>query len=365
MQYCALSSLTLKRGVAVRWSLRAVFVLEGVETRGGVLTVKTLHFKANDITRTQGHNAVKACAYRCGENLTDTKTGETHRYAGRKGVLRTGIFASDAAPDWLHDDNQKRVWQRFGQEIERVEDTHNKRATALLTIDWHAAAPRELSLAQNWKLACTVARLFTDRGLAVAVAFHETDASDGGKNPHFHFFVPQRKTDKDGFLKRHYEFTGNPNAIRQAHKQLRQEYYALVNAALSDAGIDGITYDPEKQEGKEPTRHKGKAATAIERKAKRERWAAMEAFLRPALVSLQETGETYQEGLGAGWWERRQDAAFWEEEETAPLLPPVPSSPPAPEPLPVPPVSVPAPAAPALSSWQDRAARSPPSIPSR
>ena len=85
----------------------------------------------------------------------------------------------------------------------------------------------------------------------------------------------------------------------------------------------------------------------------------MEAFLRPALVSLLETGETYQEGLGAGWWERRQDAAFWEEEEKALLLPPVP------EPLPVPPMSVPAPAAPAPSSWQDRASRSPPSVPSR
>ena len=39
--------------------------------------------------------------------------------------------------------------------------------------------------------------------------------------------------------------------------------------ALADAGIEGITYDPEKQEGKEPARHKGKVGTAIERKAKR------------------------------------------------------------------------------------------------
>ena len=85
----------------------------------------------------------------------------------------------------------------------------------------------------------------------------------------------------------------------------------------------------------------------------------MEAFLRPALVSLQETGETYQEGLGVGWWERRQAAALWEEEPEPPPVPPKP----APARWAVP-VAVSPPAAPA-STWQDRAARSPPSIPSR
>ena len=229
------------------------------------MRTKTLHFKVNDISRTQGHNAVAACAYRVGLNLTDTKTGEVHRYASRGGVLETGLFAPMDCPAWMQDDNQKRVWQRLGNEIERVEDGHNKRASALLAIDWQAAAPRELTHLQNWQLACSFAAKLNERGLPVAVAFHETNASDGGKNPHFHFLVPQRQTDALGFKKRHQEFTGNPNQVGMAHKQLRREYFALVNAALSDAGVTGIYYDPEKQ-AQEPGVHKGKAVVALERK---------------------------------------------------------------------------------------------------
>jgi hypothetical protein len=273
---------------------------------------KTLHFKINPISRNKARpdNAVKACAYRCGQNLRDVKTGKLHRYARRGGVIQTGIFAAEVAPGWMQDDDQKRAWGRFGNEIEAIEDRHNRRDAAQLAKDFHAAAPREITLAQAWeKIAVPFARKLTDRGLTVAVALHETDASDGGKNPHFHFLVGMRQTTENGFSRRKERWLdsreGVPNPELMA---LRREYFALVNDALADAGVTEIYYDPEKQEDKTPGKHKGKVAWALERKETERRlqaeYRAMDALLLPAIRGIEQRGEAPQSGMGNSRWER-------------------------------------------------------------
>jgi hypothetical protein len=296
-----------------------------MEKHAGGVMAKTLHFRINTVSRNKvtPDNAVAACAYRVGLNLTDGKTGETHYYAKRGGVIRTAIFAPGAAPGWMLDEDQARAWERFGNEIEAVEDGHNRRASAMLAKDFHAAAPRELTHAQDWQVAERFARKLNERGLAVAVALHETDASDGGKNPHFHFLVGMRRTDKNGFsTKKERWLDSKPGTPNPEIMALRRAYFQAVNDALTDAGVTGIAYDPEKQPDTLPGKHKGKAAVAVERKeaerVKQARWSSVEAFLRPALASLQDGGETYQEGIGAEWWERAQ-AAMPQGELHAPL----------------------------------------------
>ena len=130
----------------------------------------------------------------------------------------------------MADDNQKRVWQRFGQEIERVEDSHNRRASAMLMKDFVGAAPRELTLKQAWdKIGEPFSRKLNERGLAVAIALHETDASDGGKNPHFHFLVGMRRTDKAGFSRTKERWLDSREGVPNPELMtLRREYFALV-----------------------------------------------------------------------------------------------------------------------------------------
>jgi len=246
---------------------------------------------------------VKACAYRSGLNLTDAKTGEVHRYAGRSGVIQTAIFAPGTAPGWMQDDDQARAWERFGNEIEAVEDGHNRRASALLAKDFPAAAPRELTAAQNWAVAEQFARKLNARGLAVAVAFHETDASDGGKNPHFHFLVPMRRVARNGFESKRYRTLDAPGKGKDNPElmALRREYFALVNDALTDAGVTGVYYDPEKQEDRTPQKHKGKVAWALERKETdrglQAEYRAMDALLFPAIQGIEQRGELRQIGM--------------------------------------------------------------------
>lgn len=227
------------------------------------MAVKTLHFGVAILSRnkTRPDNAVAACAYRSGQNLHDEKLNKTHSYSNRKGVIEAQIFAPENAPDWMNHNN----WSQFGNAIEKAEDGHNRRNSALLAKDFQVAAPRELSREENWELAQTFAHKINERGLSVAVAFHEEKASDGGENPHFHFLVPMREVHAEGFGKRYRKFDGVKSGQDTEIMKLRREYYACVNEALEGAGIKGVRYDAEKQEGIKPKAHKGKQATALEK----------------------------------------------------------------------------------------------------
>lgn len=227
------------------------------------MTGKTLHFGVTIISRNKERpdNAVAACAYRSGQKLHDEKQEIKHNYANRHGILAAEIFAPELSPEWMKQND----WERFGNEIEKAEDKHNRHATALLAKDFQVAAPRELTDEQNWQLAQDFAAKFNERGLAVAVAFHKSQASDGGDNPHFHFLVPMREVNEQGFGRRYRKLDGVKGGKDTEIMKLRREYYACVNGALSDAGIRNITYDAEKQEGVKPKAHLGKHATQLER----------------------------------------------------------------------------------------------------
>lgn len=227
------------------------------------MAVKTLHFGVAILSRnkTRPDNAVAACAYRCGQNLHDEKLDKTHSYSNRKGVIEAQIFAPENAPEWMNHNN----WSQFGNEIEKAEDGHNRRNSALLAKDFQVAAPRELSREENWELAQTFAHKINERGLSVAVAFHEEKASDGGENPHFHFLVPMREVHAEGFGKRYRKFDGVKSGQDTEIMKLRREYYVCVNDALEKAGVNDVRYDAEKQEGIKPKAHKGKQANALEK----------------------------------------------------------------------------------------------------
>ena len=226
---------------------------------------RTLHFRVQQISRNKARpdNAVAACAYRAGRDLHCEKESQSYHYGNRKGVVNAGIFVPADAPEWMRNHD----FERFGNEIEAVEDGHNRWATAVLAKDFQAAAPRELSHQENWELGKAFAGKLNERGYAVLTAYHCDKASDGGQNPHFHFMLPTRKVDELGFSKKKSrDLDVAKGAVNQQMIQLRRDYYALVNQALAKKGIDSVYYDPEKQEGKKPKRHLGKDATAMEEK---------------------------------------------------------------------------------------------------
>lgn len=228
---------------------------------------KQLHFGLVQLSRSKERpdNAVAALAYRSGQNLYDDKLGKTHCYQSRDGVINFALFAPENAPDWMHNPDQKQAWQELGNQIEAKEDSHKRKAQARLGNDFQAALPRELSDEQNWQVAQNFARKLNDRGLAAAIAFHKPVASDGLPNPHLHVFVPLRNVSEKGFGQRYDQFDTRKGSKNAALKKLRQEYFACVNEAIKEAGIEGVYFDPEKQQGQSEI-HYGKNAWQLKEK---------------------------------------------------------------------------------------------------
>jgi len=56
------------------------------------------HCSLKVFSRSEGHSAVAAAAYRSGSILRDERAGKTHRYQNRSGVADTFILAPPFAP---------------------------------------------------------------------------------------------------------------------------------------------------------------------------------------------------------------------------------------------------------------------------
>lgn len=137
-------------------------------------------------TRTKGHSAVAAAAYRSASRLTDERTGEVHDYTKRKDVVYTKIMLPIGADKALL--AREHLWN-LAEAAERRKDSQVSKDIIL-------ALPRELDLDQQIALACQFADdHFVSQGLAVDVAIH--DHGDG--NPHAHLLLTTRRVVGDRF----------------------------------------------------------------------------------------------------------------------------------------------------------------------
>ncbi|MFO3141582.1 Ti-type conjugative transfer relaxase TraA [Legionella pneumophila serogroup 1] len=139
-------------------------------------------------TRSKGHSAVAAAAYRSGAQLYDDRIGRTYDFSKRADVVFSEILLPEGANDLFLDRNH--LWN----EIERVENRSNSQ----LCKDFVLALPRELSLVQQIELAKRFARTyFVEKGLPADMAIH--DHGDG--NPHAHILIPTRRLESNRFSK--------------------------------------------------------------------------------------------------------------------------------------------------------------------
>ncbi len=139
-------------------------------------------------SRSKGHSAVAAAAYRSGSRIYDDRIGKTYDFSHRNDVLYSEILL----PDGSHDSFLER--DHFWNEVERAEN----RRDAQLCKDFVLALPRELDLVQQIELARRFANThFVSNGLPADVAIH--DHGDG--NPHAHILVTTRRLEGHQFSK--------------------------------------------------------------------------------------------------------------------------------------------------------------------
>lgn len=140
------------------------------------------------ISRSRGHSAVAAAAYRSCSELTDTRTQEYHDYRPKgHQLLHSEILLPDEAHDSLrHRDN---LWNL----VEKAES----RKDAQLAKDVILALPNNQEMTNEQRVALAKEFAYThfvSKGLAVDLNIHNDD-----KNPHAHLLITTRRVEGEGF----------------------------------------------------------------------------------------------------------------------------------------------------------------------
>ena len=213
-------------------------------------------FSAGVIARGRGHSSTAAAAYRAGERITDERTGQTHDYTRRTGVLWTGIYAPKDAPEWAQD--RARLWNAVEQ--------GEKRKDARTAREFIVCIPHELDVEQGRRLLGDFLREnFARKGFVADAAIHGPGRGGDERNVHAHFLVTTRQVERGRFVEKK-DRTQNEKATLAGW---RENWAKLANRHLERAGFPG-TLDHRSYEDRgidrTPGRHAGKAAWNMERR---------------------------------------------------------------------------------------------------
>jgi hypothetical protein len=213
------------------------------------------HLSVTQIKRSKGQSAVAAAAYRAGEKLHDERLDQIQDYTRKRGVVQSRIITLDNAPDWTR--NRAELWNK----AEAAERQYNGQPAREIRL----ALPDELTDEQRADLVFDyVNDTFVSRGMIADVSIHRPDRHGDERNHHAHILLTMRELDGNEFAKtKQREWNKSELA-----EDWREKWADYQNDALEDAGFDvRVDHRTLKAQGidRDPTRHMGKEASAMER----------------------------------------------------------------------------------------------------
>lgn len=229
------------------------------------------HLSTKTISRKLGRTATASAAYRAGEKIHCERTGETHDYTRKSGVMASSAF--------LFDGDKKIVLDR--QDLWNVAEKSEKRKDARTAREIVVNLPHELTPDQRQHLVDDFTKsLAKGLGVAIDYAIHEPNRKGDDRNYHAHIMMTTRTASlENGALvlgaKSNIELEnkalkakGLPSTQAQI-TDIRKDWADYTNHHLRKAGLD-ITIDhrSHKERGLEiaPTIKLGVAVTAMERR---------------------------------------------------------------------------------------------------
>jgi len=231
------------------------------------------HCAVKPVSRATGRSAVAAAAYRAGERVEDERTGLTHDYRAKGGIVESFIIAPKNAPAWAT--SRARLWNS----VEAGTTAINGR----LATELELALPHELSGKQRRSLVKKFARDISDKyNVAVDVSIHGPGKGGDHRNHHAHVMVSHREITPDGIgpiantcvierkVKGQIKSVKTAGAFNPADIiPTRQAWAEAVNAAYAEAGLS-VRVDHRSHQDRgmmdEPTKHLGPSASAMERR---------------------------------------------------------------------------------------------------
>ncbi len=218
------------------------------------------HCSLRVFSRSEGHSAVAAAAYRAGAMLKDERTSRIHRYEKRHGVENAFILAPKSAPENLL--SRASLWNA----AEASENRKNSRVAREVIL----ALPHELSDTERQALSRDMALYLIERyRVAVDVAVHSPVAGDGHdpRNHHAHLLFTTREVTKEG-LGAKTRILDDKVSGPQEIDIIREVWEALANDALERAGFPDAKIDRRSLENQGvdriPQTHEGKASKNAE-----------------------------------------------------------------------------------------------------
>ncbi len=241
------------------------------------------HCSLKVFSRSEGHSAVAAAAYRSGSILTDERSGKTHRYHKRTGVADTFILAPPFAPKSLL--SRAALWNA----AEASETRKNSRVAREVIL----ALPHELSDKARAELTRDMGLYLLERyRVAVDVAIHAPCVGDGHdpRNHHAHLLFTTREVTKDG-LGAKTRILDDKVSGPQEIEIIRAVWETLANDALARAGFTDAKIDRRTLENQGidriPQIHEGKTSKNA---------AAYESFLAKAFKEAEQSNDEDDSG---------------------------------------------------------------------
>lgn len=235
------------------------------------------HLSIKTISRNSGRSSVAAAAYRAAEKIIDRRTGLTHDFTQKSGVVFSEILLPEHAPRAFAD--RDTLWNS----VEQIETTRRSRTAREIEI----ALPAELSRSEQIALAREyVQTQFVARGMCADLCVHEKEG-----NPHAHIMLTTRPLEPDGSWgaksRKEYVLDRSGQKIllpsgeyksrkisttdwdeRENAERWREAWAQDINRAYERHGLEqAVDHRSYRRQGLllEPTKHMGKAAVEMER----------------------------------------------------------------------------------------------------
>ena len=215
------------------------------------------------LTRSKGHSAIKAIAYRRGIKLVDPITGEVHDYSRKKNVIHSEIILPFDAPQWIQNiaELQKTNPVEAAQQLANSIELKEKRKDSQLMRETEISLPIELNEEQNIALCRDFISFFTEYGMVAEFSIHWERG-----NPHAHILLSMRE-----LLERDW---GN-KVVSWNDKEIANKARAFLaevaNKHLALAGFDNkISHLSNVALGinQEPTLHQGSHRNLVNQQAR-------------------------------------------------------------------------------------------------
>ncbi len=192
------------------------------------------HCSLKIFTRSNGHSAVAAAAYRSGSVLFDERAGKTHRYDRRGGIKQCFILTPAVAPG--KDFSSRCILWNAAEASETRKNSCVARELVL-------ALPHELSEANRLALTKDMAGWLMQRyRVAVDAAIHIPIKRDDARNHHAHLLFTTREVTKKGMGKK-TRILDDKKTGKEETEIIREVWETLANDALSKAGFKDIQID--------------------------------------------------------------------------------------------------------------------------